>query len=104
MNLPSWFYWGGGLVGAGVIVFLVHKFLGWKWALIAGGTFLGLAGFKGAQERAEERGRAEATAKQKREAEERERLADEAGRLEDERWQNEGGPDPNDPHNRLRRR
>lgn len=68
MNIPPWMLWGSGLVGTGVIVFLVHKFLGWKWALIAGGAFLGLVTFKSAQQRAEERGR--------KEAEERQRQAD----------------------------
>jgi Sec-independent protein translocase protein TatA len=98
-GIPAWVWAGGGLVGAGLIFFILSRFFGWKIGGIAAAAFLALGAFKASMARARAEGAAKAEAEQRQKNIDLERRIAEAREAERRRQQETGHAiDENDPN------
>ena len=94
--IPDWLWWGGGLVGAGLIFWFGSKIFGWKIAGIAAGAFALLGAFRGQ--------RAKGAADQRDRQREADRLAVERANAARQRERENPTDATTDPFNRDNRR
>lgn len=63
--IPDWVWWGGGIVGAGLILWFGSRVFGWKIGAILAAAFLAAGAWRGSVAKAEQRGSDEARRRQR---------------------------------------